>query len=219
MFERFTERSRQIVVLAQDEAKAFKHPSIDTVHILLGILREEQGLGARSLERLGITYEGAKEWVRGDIGQGSTSWSGQVPFSGEGKKVLEGALREALTLGQNYIGTEHVLLGLLRLDSNDSVPRFFRERGISAENIRDTVVRVLSGKDEQQPLPDDLVAAARGVHEGLEKLVIGMQVQAAAVHLIEQGLKTIIGDLEQRALQKAAGQPDSPPPAEPEASP
>src|SRR6186997_1605513 len=105
MFERFTERARQVVVLAQDEARALKHNYIGTEHILLGLLREEEGLAARVLESLDITVEEVRAQVARIVGQGDEVTTGQIPFTPRAKKVLELALREALSLGHNYIGT------------------------------------------------------------------------------------------------------------------
>jgi ATP-dependent Clp protease ATP-binding subunit ClpC len=107
VFERFTERARQVVVLAQDEARALKHNYIGTEHILLGLLREEEGLAARVLESLDIAVEEVRAQVARIVGQGDEVTTGQIPFTPRAKKVLELALREALSLGHNYIGTEH----------------------------------------------------------------------------------------------------------------
>jgi ATP-dependent Clp protease ATP-binding subunit ClpC len=114
MFERFTERARQVVVLAQDEARTLKHNYIGTEHILLGLLREEEGLAARVLRSLDITVEEVRAQVARIIGQGDEPPDANVPFTPRAKKVLELALREALSLGDNYIGTEHILLALVR---------------------------------------------------------------------------------------------------------
>ena len=114
MFERFTERARQVVVLAQDEARALKHNYIGTEHLLLGLLREEQGLAARVLESLGVTVEEVRIQVARIVGQGDELAMGQIPFTPRSKKILELSLREALSLGHDYIGTEHLLLGLAR---------------------------------------------------------------------------------------------------------
>ena len=119
MFERFTERARQVVVLAQDEARALKHNYIGTEHILLGLLREEEGLAARVLESLDITVEEVRAQVARIVGQGDEVTTGQIPFTPRAKKVLELALREALSLGHNYIGTEHILLALLEAEDDD----------------------------------------------------------------------------------------------------
>jgi ATP-dependent Clp protease ATP-binding subunit ClpC len=142
MFERFTERARQVVVLAQDEARGLKHNYIGTEHLLLGLLREEEGLGARALESLGITIEGVRTQVAQIVGEGDEVATGQIPFTPRAKKVLELSLREALALGHNYIGTEHVLLGLAR--ANEGVAaRILLDSGVGAEQVRDEVIRTL----------------------------------------------------------------------------
>src|SRR5207253_7953647 len=109
MFERFTERARQVVVLAQEEARTLKHNYIGTEHILLGLLREEEGLGARVLESLGVTLEEVQGQVARIVGEGDEVTTGQIPFTPRAKKVLELALREAQSMNHNYIGTEHLL--------------------------------------------------------------------------------------------------------------
>ena len=114
MFERFTERARQVVVLAQEEARTLKHNYIGTEHILLGLIHEGEGVAADSLESLGISLEAVRQQVEEMIGQGQQAPSGHIPFTARAKKVLELSLREALQLGHNYIGTEHILLGLVR---------------------------------------------------------------------------------------------------------
>src|SRR5215203_1447608 len=129
MFERFTERARQVVVLAQEEARTLKHNYIGTEHILLGLLREEEGLAARVLESLDITVERVRAQVVRIVGSGEEVTSGQIPFTPRAKKVLELALREALSLGHNYIGTEHILLDF----------------DADSEKIRNEVIRMLSG--------------------------------------------------------------------------
>src|SRR6195256_972471 len=129
MFERFTERARQVVVLAQEEARTLKHNYIGTEHILLGLLREEEGLAARVLESLDITVERVRAQVVRIVGSGEEVTSGQIPFTPRAKKVLELALREALSLGHNYIGTERILLGF----------------DADSEKIRNEVIRMLSG--------------------------------------------------------------------------
>jgi ATP-dependent Clp protease ATP-binding subunit ClpA len=144
VFERFTERARQVVVLAQEEARALRHNYIGTEHLLLGLLREEQGIGARVLESLGVTLDGVRAQVAEIVGQGEDVVGGQVPFTPRGKRVLDLALREALSMGHNWIGTEHVLLGLVR--ENDGVAmQILLDRGLSADRIRDEVVRMLGG--------------------------------------------------------------------------
>src|SRR5258708_24740445 len=114
MFERFTNRARHVVVLAQEEARGLQHNYIGTEHILLGMLGEPGGVAAQDLDRFGVTLGGAREEVKGIIGTGKGAVSGHIPFTPRAKKTLELALREALQLNHNYIGTEHILLGLVR---------------------------------------------------------------------------------------------------------
>src|SRR5256885_7386476 len=144
LFERFTERARQVVVLAQDEARALKHNYIGTEHILLGLLREEEGLAARVLESLDITVEEVRAQVARIVGQGEEVTSGQIPFTPRAKKVLELALREALSLGHNYIGTEHILLGLVR-ENEGVAARILLDFDADSDKIRNEVIRMLSG--------------------------------------------------------------------------
>src|ERR1700722_10989462 len=114
MFERFTNRARRVVVLAQEEARILRHNYIGTEHLLLGILAEGDGTAFRPLDELGVTLEIARQQVEGIVGTGQNAMSGHIPFTPRAKKVLELSLREALKLGHNYIGTEHMLLGLVR---------------------------------------------------------------------------------------------------------
>jgi len=144
MFERFTERARQVVVLAQEEARTLKHNYIGTEHILLGLLREEEGLAARVLESLDITTERVRAQVVRIVGSGEEVTSGQIPFTPRAKKVLELALREALSLGHNYIGTEHILLGLVR-ENEGVAARILLDFDADSEKIRNEVIRMLSG--------------------------------------------------------------------------
>jgi ATP-dependent Clp protease ATP-binding subunit ClpC len=143
VFERFTERARQVVVLAQAEALALKHNYIGTEHILLGLLREEEGLGARVLESFDITLRDARAQVERIVGQGDEVTAGQIPFTPRAKKVLELALRESLSLGHNYVGTEHILLGIVR--ENEGVAARILLDYADAEEIRTEIIRMLSG--------------------------------------------------------------------------
>ncbi len=148
MFERFTERARQVVVLAQEEARRLSHNYIGTEHILLGLLREEEGLAARVLESLDVTIERVRTEIRRLVGSGEEVTSGQIPFTPRAKKVLEIALREALSLGHNYIGTEHILLGLVREDEGVAA-RILLSFDLDAERIRNEVIRALTGPGER----------------------------------------------------------------------
>jgi Clp amino terminal domain, pathogenicity island component len=144
VFERFTERARQVVVLAQEEARTLKHNYIGTEHILLGLLREEEGLAARVLESLDITVERVRAEVVRIVGSGEKVTSGQIPFTPRAKTVLELALREALSLDHNYIGTEHILLGLVR-ENEGVAARILLDSDADSEKIRNEVIRMLSG--------------------------------------------------------------------------
>jgi ATP-dependent Clp protease ATP-binding subunit ClpC len=145
VFERFTERARQVVVLAQDEARALKHNYIGTEHILLGLLREEEGLAARVLESLDVTVEEVRAQVARIIGPGDEPIvSGQIPFTPRAKKVLELSLREALSLKHNYIGTEHILLGLVR-ENEGVAARILLAFDADAGKVRNEIMRTLSG--------------------------------------------------------------------------
>jgi len=144
VFERFTERARQVVVLAQHEARTLKHNYLGTEHILLGLLREEEGLAARVLDTLDVTLEEVRLQVAGIVGQGDEIVTREIPFTPRSKKVLELALREALSLGHNYVGTEHILLGLVR-ENEGVAARILRDFDADAETIRNELLRMLSG--------------------------------------------------------------------------
>src|SRR5438128_2637208 len=165
MFERFTERARQVVVLAQEEARTLKHNYIGTEHILLGLLREEEGLAARVLESLDITVERVRAQVVRIVGSGEEVTSGQIPFTPRAKKVLELALREALSLGHNYIGTEHILLGLVR-ENEGVAARILLDFDADSEKIRNEVIRMLSGPGGRRQGASGGAGAAAGAGPG-----------------------------------------------------
>jgi ATP-dependent Clp protease ATP-binding subunit ClpC len=143
VFERFSERTRQVIVFAQEESRTLRHDYIGTEHLLLGLLREEDGLAARVLEGLDITVGGVRAQVVLIVGSGTRVTSGQIPFTPRAKKVLELALTEALGLDHDYIGTEHILLGLMS-DSDSVAARILRDLGADSETIRDEVTTLLS---------------------------------------------------------------------------
>ena len=144
MFERFTDRARRVVVLAQEEARLLNHNYIGTEHILLGLIHEGEGVAARGLESLGISLESVRSQVVEIIGQGSQAPSGHIPFTPRAKKVLELSLREALQLGHNYIGTEHILLGLIR-EGEGVAAQVLQKLGAELHKVRQTVIQLLSG--------------------------------------------------------------------------
>ena len=144
MFERFTDRARRVVVLAQEEARLLNHNYIGTEHILLGLIHEGEGVAAKALESLGISLEGVRGQVEELIGQGGSSPSGQITFTPRAKKVLELSLREALQLGHNYIGTEHILLGLIR-EGEGVAAQVLVKLGADLSRVRQQVIQLLSG--------------------------------------------------------------------------
>jgi ATP-dependent Clp protease ATP-binding subunit ClpC len=152
MFERFTGRARQVVVLAQDEARSLGHNYIGTEHLLLGVLREEEGLAARALAELNVTLDAVRGQVARIIGRGEEVATGQIPFTPRAKKVLELALRESRGLGHNYIGTEHILLGIA-CENEGVASRIMLDQGADAEAIRDEVVRQLGGTAPARATP------------------------------------------------------------------
>src|SRR6201989_1466070 len=144
LFERFTDRARRVVVLAQEEARLLNHNYIGTEHILLGLIHEGEGVAAKALESLGISLEAVRAQVEEIIGHGGTAPSGHIPFTPRAKKVLELSLREALQLGHNYIGTEHILLGLIR-EGEGVAAQVLVKLGADLSRVRQQVIQLLSG--------------------------------------------------------------------------
>ena len=144
MFERFTDRARRVVVLAQEEARMLNHNYIGTEHILLGLIHEGEGVAAKALESLGISLDAVRQQVEEIIGQGQQAPSGHIPFTPRAKKVLELSLREALQLGHNYIGTEHILLGLIR-EGDGVAAQVLVRLGADLNRTRQRVIEVLHG--------------------------------------------------------------------------
>ena len=164
MFERFTQSARRVIVLAQEEAGLLDHNYIGTEHLLLGLLAEGEGVGARALGALGIPLPSARSEVEVMVGRGKTMPAGQIPFTPRAKKVLELSLLEARELGDQHIGTEHLLLGLVREGEGVAV-QVLRTLGVDADGVRRTVITILSGDPERPPgplvlrpmLPDEFV--------------------------------------------------------------
>src|SRR5205807_1361951 len=165
MFERFTDRARRVVVLAQEEARMLNHNYIGTEHILLGLIHEGEGVAAKALESLGISLEGVRQQVEEIIGQGQQAPSGHIPFTPRAKKVLELSLREALQLGHNYIGTEHILTRLAREGKADPV--------IGREKEIERVMQVLSRRTKNNPvLIGEPGVGKTAVVEGLAQCIV-----------------------------------------------
>ena len=150
MFERFTDRARRVVVLAQEEARMLNHNYIGTEHILLGLIHEGEGVAAKALESLGISLAAVRQQVEEIIGQGEDPPQGHIPFTPRAKKVLELSLREAQQLGHNYIGTEHILLGLI-CEGEGVAAQVLVKLGADLNRVRQQVIRLLHGYQENDP--------------------------------------------------------------------
>ena len=164
MFERFTDRARRVVVLAQEEAKMLNHNYIGTEHILLGLIHEGEGVAAKALESLGISLDAVREQVQDIVGQGQQQPTGHIPFTPRAKKVLELSLREALQLGHNYIGTEHILLGLIR-EGEGVAAQVLVKLGADLNRVRQQVIQLLSGyqgKEQVQVGANETAAGPAG---------------------------------------------------------
>lgn len=189
MFERFTERARAVVISAQDEARAMKHNYMGTEHLLLGLLRMEDGLAVQVLRELDVELIDVRERVRKIVGDGDKAISGQIPFTPRSKKVLELALREALSLGHNYIGTEHQLLGLVR-ENEGLAARILLDVGVEAQMVRDKIIKHLTPTGRTPKAPGynptllDLVRSAKDI--ALDK---GLLAIASKLREIENELK------------------------------
>jgi ATP-dependent Clp protease ATP-binding subunit ClpA len=149
MFERFTDRGRRVVVLAQDEARRLDHNYIGTEHLLLGLIHEGDGVAAKALESLGISLDDVRQQVEEIIGRGQQAPSGHIPFTPRAKKVLELSLRESKLLGHNYIGTEHILLGLIH-EGDGVAAQVLVKLGASLNRVRQQVIYIREGAPETE---------------------------------------------------------------------
>src|SRR5439155_19830628 len=156
MFERFTGRARQVVALAGEEARILNHGWIGTEHILLGLIHEGDGYAARTLESLGISLDAVRQQVEEIIGRGQQAPSGHIPFTPRAKKVLALSLREALQLGHGYIGTEHILLGLVR-EGEGVAAQVLQQLGADLDRVRRTVTQLLQGYEGGEVAPGEAV--------------------------------------------------------------
>ncbi len=168
VFERFTDRARRVVVLAQEEARQLSHSYIGTEHVLLGLIHEGEGVAAKALESLGISLEAVRGQVEEIIGRGGSAPSGHIPFTPRAKKVLELSLREALQLGHNYIGTEHILLGLIR-EGEGVAAQVLVKLGADLSRVRQTVIQLLSGYQGPQGGKESAGATSGGGSASSEK--------------------------------------------------
>src|SRR5690606_1421428 len=161
LFERFTDRARRVVVLAQEEARSLNHNYIGTEHILLGLLNEGEGIAAKALESLGIGLDSVRDEVVKIIGPGQQSPTGHIPFTPRAKKVLDLGLREALRLGHNYIGTEHILLGLIR-EGEGVAAQVLQQLGAELQKVRQSVIQLLSGPGTSEDQPSGAAGSPAG---------------------------------------------------------
>jgi ATP-dependent Clp protease ATP-binding subunit ClpC len=159
MFEKFTDRARRVIVLAQEEARGLDHGHIGTEHILLGLLHEGEGLAATALNEGGVSLPAARTQVEQIIGPGDGQPSGHIPFTPRVKKVLELSLREALILGHDYIDTEHILLGLIR-EGDGVANHVIVDLGADQDQVRQTVLRLVRerGEEPEAESPSELEA-------------------------------------------------------------
>jgi ATP-dependent Clp protease ATP-binding subunit ClpA len=207
MFERFSGQAQRVIDLAQDEARTLNHHHIGTEHILLGLIHEGDGVAAQALESLGVSLDTARQQVEEIIGQGQQAPSGHIPFTPRAKKVLELSLREALQLGHNYIGTEHILLGLIR-EGDGVAAQVLTGLGADLNRVRQQVIRLLHGyQGEEQPgigrSAARLGAARmrrRGLHAEIRERVETIGAQLAAIEQ-RAGSGPEVGDLDRQIEQ------------------
>jgi len=204
MFERFTDRARRVVVLAQEEARMLSHDYIGTEHILLGLIHEGEGVAATALESLGISLETVRQQVEEIIGRGQEARSGHIPFTPRAKKVLELSLREALQLGHNYIGTEHILLGLIR-EGEGVAAQVLVRLGADLNRVRQEVISLLAGERELGTLHAASDVGSVGVIERGELSEVLRRIKSIDSRLsaVEQRVGTgpDMADLDQEIVQ------------------
>ena len=203
MFERFTDRARRVVVLAQEEARLLNHNYIGTEHILLGLIQEGDGVAARALQSLGISLDAVRARVEDIIGRGDEQSPSHIPFTPRAKKVLELSLREALQLGHNYIGTEHILLGLIR-EGEGVAAQVLVELGGDLERVRQEVKRILgtagpvpgeqAGRSGQPPMA--MVAGGPGAYQELAPAELVRVVPLAREVARHRGYRLVLVALE-----------------------
>jgi hypothetical protein len=203
MFERFTDRARRVVVLAQEEARLLNHDYIGTEHILLGLIQEGDGVAARALQSLGISLDAVRARVEDIIGRGDEQSPSHIPFTPRAKKVLELSLREALQLGHNYIGTEHILLGLIR-EGEGVAAQVLVELGGDLERVRQEVKRILgtagpvpgeqAGRSGQPPIA--MVAGGPGAYQELAPAELVRVVPLAREVVRHRGYRLVLVALE-----------------------
>jgi ATP-dependent Clp protease ATP-binding subunit ClpC len=207
MFERFTDRARQVVALAQEEARTLSHNHIGTEHILLGLIHEGEGVAAEALEALGISLDAVRQQIEEIIGHGRRTPTGHIPFTPRAKKVLELSLREALQLGHNYIGTEHILLGLIR-EGKGVAAQVLVRLGADLNRVRQQVILLVHGtQDEDEPrtrhAPRRVGPAGGRARKLLSEVLGRIESIDSRLSAVEQRVGTgpVVGDLDQEIAQ------------------
>ena len=189
MFERFTDRARRVVVLAQEEARMLEHDYIGTEHVLLGLIHEGEGVAAKALRALDVDLDTLRREVEALVGRGHEPKTGHIPFTPQAKKVLELALRESVQLGHDYIGTEHLLLGLVR-EGEGPAAQVLQQRDIELNKVRQEVIRLLHGYQAGEGRRGRRTARARpgGEIATLEEISHQLRVLGARLAAIEEKL-------------------------------
>jgi ATP-dependent Clp protease ATP-binding subunit ClpA len=209
MFERFTDRARRVIVLAQEEARLLNHDYIGTEHLLLGLAHEGQGVAAKALESLGISLEAVRAQVEQVIGQGQRAPTGHIPFTPQAKKALELSLREATQLGHNYIGTEHILLGLIR-EGEGVAAQVLVKLGADLPRVRQQVIGLLSdyvsGPEAEAAAGMRLVhmTVPEGLREAEEQLAEVRRQKEAAIDVQDFERAAALRDQERQLLGRLA---------------
>jgi len=202
MFEGFTDRARRVVVLAQEEARMLNHNYIGTEHLLLGLIHEGEGVAAKTLESLGISLQAVRQQVEEIIGQGQQAPSGHIPFTPRAKKVVELSKREALQLGHHYIGTEHILLGMIR-EGEGPAAQVLINLGGDLDRVRQQVIQLLHGYQGNEPAALRLGQAGRGQRKLLSQLLDRFDSMESRLSALERRVGTgpDVRDLDQEIAQ------------------
>ena len=199
MFQRFTDRARRVVVLAQEEARMLNHNYIGTEHILLGLIHEGEGVAAKALESLGISLEAVRQQVEEIIGQGEDPPQGHIPFTPRAKKVLELSLRESLQLGHHYIGTEHILLGLI-CEGEGVAAQVLVKLGADLNRVRQQVIQLLHGYRDTEPQAASAGPRAAPSPSDLQARVDAIEPRLSAIER-RVGTGPGTGDLDEQIAQ------------------
>jgi ATP-dependent Clp protease ATP-binding subunit ClpA len=202
MFERFTDRARRVVVLAQEEARMLNHNHIGTEHILLGLIQEREGVAAEALESLGISLDAARQQVEEAVGRSQEAPSGHIPFTSRAKKVLELSLREALQLGHDYIGTEHILLGLIK-EGDGVAARVLVRLGADLNRVRPQVIELIAGRRGEEVAGEGAQQGERaraGLPDDVQAQIASLDRRLAAIERWA-GMRPDLADQDQQIAQ------------------